>query len=865
MRRIGVVPVLLGLFWTLLLVALFSWNMAGERRHILELAEYQARAFYQQILATRSWNSAHGGVYAPVGPSLSPNPYLPESERILLTSSGVALARINPAYMTRQIADIAAQSAGIHFRITSLSPVRPENGPDVWERQALAALSNLDTRSIQAAGPDVFELVPGPDGLDQFRFMAPLQTEESCLACHAGEIVGAIRGGIGVSTPAGPLLASRAENQRVLATTYGIIWFVGLVGLGGSTFEINRRREKAEALNRMKSRFLANMSHDMRTPLTGIIGLSERLSRQAGHAGTGRYARLIAQSAGSLLELVTDILDFARTESGRLELRDEPFDPRRVVEETARLFAFAAEEKGLAFSARVDEAVPRRLLGDAFRYRQVLANLLGNAVKFTDHGAVRVEVEAAPRSDGKTLVRTTVSDSGVGIDPRDFDRIFDSFSQVDDSLSRRHAGSGLGLSIARRLARMMGGDILVQSRPGQGSAFVFTARLAVADDEADARAPAMDRAEADASIPGRTGVHAVAKTPSAPRDVAEAKPPFAGRPEDRPAPRQDALAGRRVLVVDDHAANRVLIKDILLENGAAPRLAASGPEALALFEDQPVDVVLLDLQMPGLDGLETARRLRAMETELARPRTPLFILTAFARAKDRAAIPADLVDGVVTKPIDAPALLRLLADVMDPDDTPGAAQGRADPAPAEPGGDPSAPGGLLPIAALPDDPPAAMALPGDPASAASDGPTPVVIACPPSPVSADPDGQGPPSAAPDPAEDVALPCRDEALRLLGGREDLYRLLAEEFLDGAPELAGALETAVRRGEPREIARLAHTLKSEAASLGARGLRLAAADLEARSLDAGGLDEEDLARLRHVLDRTSRAIRRVAAGS
>ncbi|MHC1710757.1 MAG: ATP-binding protein [Solidesulfovibrio sp.] len=737
MKRMIVIPVLLGLFWTLLLLTLFIWNIAGERRHILELAEYQARAFFQQVVATRSWNSAHGGVFVPVGPCAAPNIHLPQGERVLQTAAGDTLARINPAYMTRQIAEIAAQSVGIHFHITSLTPIRPENVADAWEHETLAALN---------PGTDHFELVPGAPGNDQFRFMAPLVTEESCRGCHPGDALGSIRGGISVSAPAGPLLASRDRNQRTLATAYGIIWFVGLLGIGGSTFEINRRREKAEALSRMRSRFLANMSHDMRTPLTGIIGLSERMLRESLSPKASRYARLITHSAGSLLEIVGDILDFARLDSGRLELEARPFDTRQAVDQTSRIFAFAAEDKGLGFTSEVTDSVPARLLGDAFRYRQVLANLLGNAVKFTERGTVRVVVDAVPDGQDAVLLRTTVTDTGVGIAPEDQARIFECFSQVDDSLSRRHAGSGLGLSIARQLARMMGGDILLTSAPGEGSAFTFTASLATAPAE-----------------------------PAQP-DVACQRDAATGA--------KNSLLGLRILVVDDHNANRILINDILREDGAEVRLAATGRDALEVFQRSPFDLVLLDLQMPGMDGIEVTHRIRAMERELGRCRTPILILTAFALPEDARLLPTEELAGVVTKPIDVAVLHRAILSATE-------AARRVD-------------------------------------AATETG-------------------------------DAALLETDEALRLLGGRQDLYRLLATEFLDSAPGLAEAFEAAACRGDRQEATRLVHTIKSGAASLGAVQLRETAARLEIQSRNPDGIAPHDCRMLRDVLNRTNQAIR------
>ncbi|MBI5520819.1 MAG: DUF3365 domain-containing protein [Desulfovibrio sp.] len=736
MKRLFIIPMIVGLFWTLLLLALFLWNFAGENRHVKELAEYQARSFFLQIVAARAWNSAHGGVFVPVGPNAEPNPHLPSGERILKTETGETLVRINPAYMTRQIAEIAkviAQDVGIRFHITSLMPIRPENAPDKWESEALSVL--------QADG-DYFEAVPGAPGQDQFRYMAPLITEASCRRCHPKDAVGSIRGGISVSAPAGPLILPRVYNQRQQAVAYGIIWFVGLVGIVGSTFEINRRREKAVALSQMRSRFLANMSHDMRTPLTGIIGLSDRLVREDLSPKAAGYARLITHSAGALLEVVGDILDYARLESSRLELKNQPFDVRKAVEQTGLIFAFAAEEKGLAFSHEVMDSVPARLLGDAFRFRQVLANLLGNAVKFTDHGSVRVTVDAMPGPQGRLVLRTAVIDTGVGIAAEEQSRIFECFCQVDDSLARRHAGSGLGLSIARQLAVMMGGGIRVDSAPGQGS--TFTALLAEAP------------------------------------PVREEAPP-AG---EATAPAQESLAGLRLLVVDDQRANLILLDDILREDGAEVRLATSSREALEIFPQSPLDLLLLDLQMPEMDGLELARRIRTLETDLGRRRTPILILTAFATPEDAEAMPLDDISGVVTKPIDLAALRRAIRETLAMEqEAPGA----------------NAPG----------------------------------------------------------AE--ALIETGESLKRLGGRQDLYRMLAMEFLSSAPGLAERFDAAARDADFSETTRIAHTLKSGAAALGALPLRDTAARLEQLSKERKLPSERRRAALHKTLELTCQALR------
>jgi len=745
MKRTLIIPTMLGLLWTLLLAALFLWSILGEQRHITDLAEHQAKAMFQQLVATRSWNSVHGGVYVPQGEGMAPNPYLPENERTLRGENGQELVKVNPAFMTRQIADIAAARDDVRYHITSLLPVRPENAPDTWEREALRQLTPGQVR---------FELVPGPDGSGKFRYMAPLVCETSCVPCHPQDRVGAVRGGITVSIPAEPLLGYQASNLRKQTAAYAVIWIIGLLGLGGTSYELNRRKELAEASNRTKSRFLANMSHDMRTPLTGILGLTERmlLGMRLDRRDT-RYARLISHSARTLLEVVNDILDSSRIESGRLELEPHPFDPREAVAKLAGIFAYAAKDKGLRFTTRVDASVPALLVGDEFRCRQVLANLLGNAVKFTENGSVSLTVSARPDGEGGVLLLCAVEDSGVGIAAHDIETIFGCFNQVDGSLSRRHAGSGLGLSIARQLARLMGGDVTVRSEPGAGSVFTFSARLAEAGEDA---CPVREERRRSAGPQGL-----------------------------------ESLAGRKVLVVDDHKVNRILLHDILKEQGAAPTLANDGVEALALAAGQRFDLVLMDLQMPGMGGVEAIQRLRALEREQGVSRVPVIVLTAFSSPGEVVELPAGEIDGLVEKPLDVPLLLRTMA------------------------------------AALSGPAPAAAAQPHAPGDGAS-------------------------------LLDIA-----PALKLLGGRRDFYGMLASEFFDCSQGLCADLKRAAQGGDLREAERIAHTLKSSAAALGASQLGSLAAQLERQAREKGGVTPEQCDSLDGLLSRTLQALRDAVA--
>jgi hypothetical protein len=748
MRRILIIPVLLGLVWTALLIALFTRNIIGERRHVMDIAERQAKAFFQQVVSTRAWNSLHGGIYVPLGPLAEPNPYLPEQERVQRMESGQILVKINPAYMTRQLASIAEARSGVIVHITSLKPIRAENAPDAWEREALSRLE---------PGGEFFELVPAPGG-DLFRYIAPLTAEASCLQCHVNEHEGDVRGGINVSLHAGPLLSYFNATAKGQAVSFGVIWLTGILGLGGCFLEINRKREKAENLSLVKSRFLANMSHDMRTPLNGIIRLAGRMLRQDSSPRDAQYARLMVHSAKSLLEMVNDILEFARLDSGRLELKPRPFDPRLAVTRAADIFAFAAGEKFLDFSWEVDPDVPPLLCGDDFRFRQVLANLLGNAVKFTERGFVRLNMRAAQTGNGLWALRTEVQDSGVGIAAEHLESIFECFSQAEDCPTHRHAGSGLGLSIARQLARLMGGDVTVASTPGQGSRFTFTALLRPC-------APGETVPEQDAADLAASGG----------LDL--------------------FLPGCRFLVVDDHGVNRVLLRDVLRECGAEVQLAQDGFAALKLFEQERFDLVFMDLQMPGMDGAKAIRNMRGIEHGRGQARTPILVLTAFAVPEEAADLPSGEIDGVLGKPLDLGQLREAILR---------AAPGRRDTA------IPPADGGRV------EEPAAGPLLELEP-----------------------------------------------ALRLLDGRRDLYASLVDEFLTSAESLQQELEAATARGDNREAMRLAHTVKTGAATVGASRLRVLATALETRARAQEPLAPEHGQDLRGTLNQTVQALKSAVA--
>jgi two-component system, sensor histidine kinase len=353
----------------------------------------------------------------------------------------------------------------------------------------------------------------------------------------------------------------------------------------------------AEHSNQAKSRFLAAVSHEMRTPLNGIVGMSELIRDESPSPALRRRADIVLHSAEHLHRVISDLLDISRMEAGRLHVEQQPYEPQRVLLEVVELMAPLAAERGLDIVHRSGVAAGVRVLGDASRVKQVLHNLLGNALKFTPQG--RITVELAPEADGR--LRFTVNDSGIGIAPARLQSIFEPFEQAAEDAETRRQGLGLGLTIARRLARVMGGDVVVESAPGSGSRFTFT--LAAPPAPVAAAEPA-----ADAAPPQLRG---------------------------------------HVLVVDDNDVNALVAQAMLQRLGLSAATAADGQLALAAMAGQRFDAVLMDCRMPTLDGFAATRRWR--EGERGR-RLPIIGVTANVSAEDRRQCLDAGMDGFLGKP-----------------------------------------------------------------------------------------------------------------------------------------------------------------------------------------------------------------------
>lgn len=484
---------------------------------------------------------------------------------------------------------------------TGIILANQESGTIEYANGIAQRLIGLDQRALIGVPSDHFLPTPDLDISQSTLRRVGAGSFDSVLITHQGERVPVLR-----------MQVALKQTHRTLVLES----FVDISERIEGERELVRAKDAAESANAAKSLFLANMSHEIRTPMNGVLGVSRLLLNTDLNARQAEYARTIQGSARTLLKVIDDVLDFSRVESGRIKLEPRPFDLGAAIEDVLHVLGPTAREKGLAFESQIDARLPSVVEGDPERLKQVLINLTGNAIKFTPEGAVVLVVGIDGRAGGKVSIRFEVRDTGIGIPEEHRARLFESFHQVNTSYSRSYSGMGLGLSISRKLVDLMGGSIDFESELGQGTTFWFVCPF-----------------REDVELP----------TASA-------------------QPTKIELPRLKVLLVEDDPTNQLVARETLKAMGCEVESVDNGAAAVQSVHDHPFDVVLMDVQMPGMDGLEATRRIRELDVEWAHT-VPIVALTAHAMEEHQKQCLAAGMNAFTSKPIELRALTYTLHQI----------------------------------------------------------------------------------------------------------------------------------------------------------------------------------------------------------
>ncbi|MDR1383717.1 MAG: response regulator [Planctomycetaceae bacterium] len=637
--------------WTLLVLILALIFARLAMRDYFDEAKAQARAAIERDLSYRAWCSQHGGVYVPVTEETLPDPYLNHNERDVTTTDGKQLTLIAPAAMTNEVHHKEQDTSEfLVSHLVSDKPLSQTNACDAWEAKSYHQLYHRAAEEIA----EIVEVNHEP----HVRMIRPLLVSTDCMACHAqhGYEVGDIRGAISVTLPIRKLLDRKYAIVQQVIIGYTAIWLIGMTGLvlgwrrmkrydamQTQTIKTLRRKEnalqrakiEAEDANETKTLFLANMSHEIRTPMSAILGFSDLMyHKELVEEERGRYIGIIRNNARLLLDIINDLLDMTKIESGKIQLEAIPVSPCQVCEDVVSLMRVRANEKNIGMESVYHFPIPDSIITDLARLRQILINLVGNAIKFTTQGKVAVEVRFR-ESNGLYHLEYTVRDTGIGMTEEQMERLFEPFMQADSSINRNFGGTGLGLVISQKFAHLLDGKIDVTSTPGVGSAFTLT--IPVLPAEGFRWIEKREEQELSENVRKNESV-------------------FQKEIPKRP--------GKRVLLAEDGIDNQQLFTILLKKMEVDWELAENGQQAVetALRSRETgrmFDLILMDMQMPLMDGYTAMRTLRDNGWN-----GKIVALTAYAMKGDLERCKEAGANSYICKPVNIGEFILQVAEIL---------------------------------------------------------------------------------------------------------------------------------------------------------------------------------------------------------
>ncbi len=595
--------ILFSFVWCVFIAFLYKNTSSTNTQHMEEQLLTQAQNLYTFVLDTRNWNAKHGGVYVRESDYGVPNKWLPEESRSIAMVDGTRFVLVNPAYMSRQLSE-DNNLPGAHFKITSVEPLRPENKADVWETNAFA---------INAKGQsEVYSYETVSQGT-YFRYLKPLYAQKSCLYCHKESTEGNVLGGISISLNAQDIMQNVQKQNNNLLLVYGFLAFAGTSSIGGFNF-LRRRKEQLKIdREKMKECFVANMSHDMRTPLSGILGMSHLLQQEMDLNQRQEVLKYLTVASESLLEMVSDITDYAALDAGKIHLNMRSFALHKELEQCLALFTPTCVLKGLSLNLKISDNVPRYIEGDAFRIRQALGNVVNNAVKFTEQGSINVNVWY-----DNNVLYLKVTDTGCGITVVDQAHIFSRFERGQAVTQSDKPGTGLGLAIASEVLHYMEGSISVYSVEGEGASFTISVPVGVGSGEV-LQEELVEIEQKSMHLP----VH--------------------------------------VLLVEDNTVTAYFVRTVLEKMGCAVHLASNGDKALELLDQVVADIIILDMRMSGMDGLCTAENIRKHANYET---TPIVLMSASVIEAEERRLEELCIAKTLLKPVAAKDLMNLIPEYV---------------------------------------------------------------------------------------------------------------------------------------------------------------------------------------------------------